>query len=270
MREQESHITLKIDTDEPVELRDFVGSFTSIANEFERFIKVAYPDTKSNPKMFVREVRNGCIEADVITGIIAVAVTQMDQILILEDFVRRWGARFMSLRDGNPSDDELNTNKELKDWSDAAQAIASDPVASHRLQAATFEDGKRQVKAEFTFTTPEARTALEYIEDRKLMLAAPTTTPHNRVLMVYTRTDVHDATINKKSAERVLISQISDVERPVVYASEMAEQEIREHIREADENVYKRGFVVDAVEETKGDKVIAYGVTAFHSVIEID
>ncbi|MGI9364515.1 MAG: hypothetical protein ACR2O8_04980 [Rhizobiaceae bacterium] len=270
MREEKAHLTLKIDTEQPVELRDFVGSFTSLANEFERFIKASYPDAKSNPKMFVREVRYGCIEADMIAGFAAVAMTQMDQILILEDFVKRWGTRFLSLRNANAKEDELNSNRELKDWADAAKSISSDPVALHRLQAATFEGGKRQIKAEFIFDAPDARTALQNIEDRKLLLAAPTATPHERVLMVYTRTDVHDATINKKSAERVLINQISDVERPVVYASEMAEQEIREHIREADENVYKRGFVVDVVEELNGDKVIAYGVTAFHSVIDID
>lgn len=270
MSEQKAHLTLKIDTENPVELRDFVGAFTSLANEFERHVKNEFPELKSDPKMFVREVRYGCIEADMITGIVAAAITQMDHILILEDFVKRWGSRFLSLRDSKVKDDELNTPKELKDWTDAAQAIASDPVASHRLEAATFEDGKREIKASFIFKSPDANTVLVNIEDRKKMLASPSSTPHERVLMVFKRTDFHDATLNKKSAERVVIGQISDKEQPVMYVSEIAEQQIREIIRESDENTYKRGFVVDIVEQMIGDKFIAYGVTQFHSVIEID
>lgn len=269
MGEQSAFLTLKIDTDEPVELRDFVGGFTSLANEFERFVKDTYPGAKSDPRMYVREVRHGCIEADMITGLVAAAVTQLDQILILEDFVRRWGKRFIALRTGKVSPGELATNRELKDWADAAKTIASDPVAAHRLEAATFEDGKREIRASFSFTAPEARTALQNIDDRRKLLAKLENLPHRRVLMKFTRTDVHDATINKKSDEKVLIPEISEKERPLMYASELIEQEIREAIREADENVYKRGFVVDVIAQMEGEKILIYSVTHLHSVIDL-
>jgi len=62
MGEQSAFLTLKIDTEQPVELRDFVGAFTSLGNEFERYVRDAYPGTAADPKMFVREVRYGCIE----------------------------------------------------------------------------------------------------------------------------------------------------------------------------------------------------------------
>lgn len=270
MTEQSAHLTLKIDTEQPIELRDFVGAFTSLANEFERFVKNNYPDAKSEPKMFIRKVRQGCIEADMVTGLVALSIAHMDQLLILENFVKLWGKRFSLLRDNSASDEELSTNSELKDWADAARSIASDPIAAHRLESATYHDGKREVTAEYRFTAPEARTALTNIEDRKLALAAPNSLSHSRVLMTYTRTDVHDATLNKKSGERVLIPSISDLERPIMYGSEIAENQIREHIREADENVYKRGFVVDIFEQKQGDRFIAYSVTNFHNIIEID
>jgi hypothetical protein len=269
MGEQAAFLTLKIDTDEPVELRDFVGGFTSLANEFERFVKDAHPGVKSDPRMYVREVRHGCVEADMITGFFAAAITQLDQILILEDFVKRWGKRFLALRTGQVAPGELETNKELKDWADAAKTIACDPIASHRLEAATYEDGKREVRASFVFTAPEARTALQNIDDRRKLLAKPVNSPHERVLMKFTRTDVHDATINKRSDERVLILEVSEKERPVMYASELVEQEIREAIRDADENVYKRGFVVDVMAQMEGDKILIYSVMQLHKVIDL-
>jgi len=104
MGEQTPFITLQIDTDEPIELADFVGAFTSLANEFERFVSITYPEAKSDPRMYVREVRHGSVEADIITGLTglaAYAANSMDQVMILEDFVRRWGARFRSLVTGD-------------------------------------------------------------------------------------------------------------------------------------------------------------------------
>jgi len=268
--DQSAFLTLKIDSEEPVELRDFVGAFTSLGNEFDRYVHETYPDATSDPRMYVREVRYGCIEADMITGFAVAAITQMDQILILEDFVRRWGGRFGMLLSGVVKGDQLATGAELKDWADAAKAIASDPVASHRLMVTKFKDGKRDITASFVFTTPEARTALEHIETRKAALAKPQTDTRNRVLMRFTRTDVHDATVNKRSGERVRIDEIAAQDKPVMFASEMVEQEIRAVIREADENVYKRGFVVDVVVQASGDRILAYAVSALHSVIEID
>jgi len=220
--------------------------------------------------MYVREVRYGCIEADMVTGLAIAAVHHMDQILILEDFVRRWGARFNFLRMGNVPKGELETSAELKDWADAASAIASDPVAGHRLEAATFVDGKREIRAAFKFSAPEARAALLHIEERREMLAKPATEQFERVLMVFTRTDVHDAEINKRSGERVVISQISDKAKPVIFSSQMTEQEIRSVIREADDNVYKKGFVVDVIAVQDGDRIQAYSVTAMHSVIDLE
>jgi hypothetical protein len=253
-----------------VEIRDFVGAFTSLANEFERYVKAEYPKAKSEPRIFVREVRHGCIEADMITGLLVAAIPAMDQILILEDFVRRWGVRFKYLQSGRVPEGELNSSGELKDWADAAKSISSDPVASHRLQAMRFKDGKRKIEASFEFTAPEARAALEHIEDRRKLLAKPNVVPASRVLMVYTRTDVDDAALNKKSGERVIIRELSDQKKSVMYASEIAENEIRNVIRDADENVYKKGVVVDVAQHMDGDNVVAYSVTALHSVIDLD
>lgn len=273
MAENPAHLTLKLDTSEPVELGDFVGAFTSLANEFERYVESAYPGMKTDPRIYVREVRSGCIEADLITGVgtmLATTITHMDQILILEDFIRRWGVRFSWLRDNQVPKGELETTQQLKDFYKAAKSISCDPRASHKLEAAVFEDGNRKVRAVFQFSAIEARAVEQNIEDRQKLLSAPTTGTRKRVLMVFTRTDVHDAALNKKSGERVIIREISDSDRPVMFASEMAEHEIREHIREADENVYKRGFVVDVSVQMVGEKILAYAVTAFHSVIVLD
>lgn len=273
MGEQPAHLRLKLDTAEPVELIDFVGAFTSIANEFERYVNATYPGAKSDPRIYIREVRSGCIEADMVTGLMlaaAATTNHMDQILILEDFVNRWGRRLLSLIKNDVPDGEISTRRELNDFYDATQAISADPVATHRLEAAYYEDNRRGVRASFQFSAVDARSAQQTIEDRRKLLSAPSPILKQRVLMVYTRTDVHDATLNKRSGERVIVREFSEKDRPVMYASEMAEQEIRTFIRESEDNAYKRGFVVDVAAQMSGEDIIAYAVTAFHQVIDLD
>lgn len=273
MGEQAGYLTLKLDTAEPIELGDFVGAFTSIANEFERYVAETYPGAKADPRIYLREVRSGCVEADMITGLMVAAgvvINHMDQILILEEFVRRWGRRMTALITNKVPAGELETTAQLNDYYRATEAIASDPIANHRLEATAFEKDGPKVRVAFQFSAVEARTAQQNIDDRKKLLTKPESVPHRRVLMRYTRTDVHDATVNKRSGERVLIAEISDKEMPVMYASELAEQEIREYIREADENAYKRGFVVDVMVQMSGEAMNAYAVTALHSVIDLD
>lgn len=269
----QSQLILKLNTEQPIELSDFVGAFTSIANEFERFIQRHFSGASANPQIYVREIRNGCVEADLITGLVtlsAVTIAHMDQIQVLEDFVRRWGRRVSALIKNDVPEGELDTINELNDFLDATKSIASDPLASHRLEAAVFEDGRKQIRAAFQFSAVDARAAQQHIEDRKKSITLMQAVPHLRVLMIYTRTDIHDARINKKSGERVRVPQISERDYSVIYASELVEQEIRQQIRDADENVYKKGFVVDIVVHSVNDNVAAYSVTAFHTVIDVD
>lgn len=269
MGEQKALFTLKLDTDEPVELRDFVGAFTSLANEFERYVEQEYPGSHSDPKMFVKEVRRGSIEADIFTGLTIAAVTHMDQILVLEDFVRRWASRFQALASGVYAPGQIETAPELKDWADAVSSIARDPLASHRLEAATYENGKKEIRASFVFSAPEARTALQNIDDRRKALAKPDHNSHERVLMVFTRSDINDAHVGKSSGERVRIEEVSDKSLSLMYGSEVAEARIKHEIREADDNVYKKGFVVDLVVKLRTGKPVAYSVTNVHEVLDL-
>jgi calcineurin-like phosphoesterase family protein len=61
-----AHIVLNIRTKNPIELTDFVSAFTSISSQYEKFIRSHYPEMSSDANIFVREVRAGSIEADLI------------------------------------------------------------------------------------------------------------------------------------------------------------------------------------------------------------
>ncbi|GIT88973.1 hypothetical protein ROBYS_39890 [Roseobacter sp. OBYS 0001] len=50
----------------------------------------------------------------------------------------------------------------------------------------------------------------------------------------------------------------------------MAEAQIKDEIQNADENVFKRGFVVDLNLVFSGPRPVAYSVIHLHQVIDIE
>ena len=108
------------------------------------------------------------------------------------------------------------------------------------------------------------------IEDRRRELNMTEGAEHRRVLMMFTRSDVRDATVGKRSDDRVVIPELSNRRLAVIYASELAEERIRYEVRDADDNLYKKGFIVDVnVRTNASDKPVVYAVTALHSVVDL-
>jgi hypothetical protein len=87
--------------------------------------------------------------------------------------------------------------------------------------------------------------------------------------MYFQRSDKGSAEIGKKSGERVIIESVSQKDRPLIYASSIAEERIKHEIRNSDENIYKKGFVVDANVLTKDGRVVAYAITSVHQIIDL-
>jgi hypothetical protein len=265
-----AHIVLNIQTKDPIELSDFVSAFTSIASQYEKFIRSNYPDLSGDANIFVREVRAGSIEADLIPwalqGLSSV-INVIEQIQIIDKFVRTYGGRLTTYIGGSKEPDA--TRSDLKDLMGAVSAIANDPNGRATLEAVVFEDGKKKIKAAISFNTKQARQAQVQIEDQRLMLEASASADHKRVLMVFKQSNVKDATMGKRTGERVVIEEISPRELPLIYASDLAEQRIKHEVREADDNVYKKGFVVDVNVQIVGGKPAAYRVTNIHQVIDL-
>jgi hypothetical protein len=271
MAQGEPLITLILDTREPMQIGAFVGVFASLASEYERYIKRAHPDLSSEAELYVREVRPGSVVVDMLPWLSYAApfIAEMDKALIVEQFVRVWGTRFRALLGVATGADMPQTRPELKDWADAVSAIARDPDASARLEAATFEDGKKKLRAAFMFNTSEAKQALKTIESRQRQLEKTDHADYSRVLMRFTRSDVGDVNVGRPSGERVIVDEISDKPLALIYASELAEERIKHEIREADENVFKKGFVVDVNMRSVGGRPVAYAVKHVHQVIDL-
>jgi hypothetical protein len=265
-----AYIVLNIKTKHPIELKDFVSAFTAIASQYEKFVRMNYPELAGHSDIFVREVRAGSIEADLIPwalqGLSAV-VNVIEQIQIVSKFVKTYGGTLSTFAGGSTVPEV--TRSDLKDFMGAVSAIANDPNGRATLKAVAFEDGKKKVRAVIAFDTLEARAAQAQIEDQRMMLDTSASADHQRVLMIFKQSNVKDTATGKRTGERVAVEEISPRDLPLIYASDLAEQRIKHEVREADDNVYKKGFIVDVNVQLVGDKPVGYRVTHVHQVIDL-
>ena len=264
-------IELTINVDQPIELGDFVRSFTALASEYERFAKEREPDTRNHATLYVSQVRQGSIIADLVPALntFAAIADHMGHIVTVEDFVRRYGGRLLAYaRAGGRVEDA--SKQELKDFNAQVAAIANHPGSTLEMAAIDVRDGKRRIRAAFKFNTTQARMIQDQTEIHAVEIEHANRSDHERVLMVFTRSDVGTPPVGQGTGERVRIESLSTQSRPLIYASDLAESAIKHHIVDAEENVFKKGFVVDVNVENRNGKPWAYRVTALHQVIDID
>lgn len=262
-------ITLTINNTEPIELNAFVRAFTSIAKEYQDAVDQS-SDFEGEAKIYVKEVRAGSIVADllpVVASTLPIIATNVEQIFLAVEFVEKWKDRITKLASGIVP--EKFSRSDLKTFAGAVEAIARDPNASSTLEVATFEDGKRKIKSAFKFSSKEAIAAEKTIEGEFRRLETERDDTHYRVLMIFTRSDIGDAPKDKRSGERVIIPQIGEKDLPIMYASDLAEQRVKHEIRDADDNIFKKGFSVDVSVLYRNSRPVVYRILNVHEVVDL-
>lgn len=270
MADEPAHIILTVETEEPIDLKDFVSAFTSLSSQFEKFIGREYSDLSRETRMFVKEVRHGSAIVELVPLLVPLAplVATMDNALIVEQFVRTYGAR-ISRYFSSGGRDEAATKGDLNDLMGAVAAIANDPNGQTNIEAVAFDKTEKRTRAAIRFNTQQAVAAREQLEQHKAEMDATQRADHDRVLMCFTRPDIGDVSVGKRSGERVVVESLSPRALPLIYGASMAEERIKDEIRNSEDNVFKRGFVVDVNVEIRGGKPVGYAVKHVHQIIDL-
>lgn len=268
-----AHVRLKLDTSDPIALSDFIATFVGVGNQFDKFIAREYPDLKADSEFFIKEVRAGCIEADLVawvvgTGVVGyglAAIDAIDRAQVLAKFVGGLGKRIGAyFKPGGRT--ENATKGDLNDFLKATVAIAKDEKASARIEAAVFEDGERKIKAAFRFTTSEAREAERQITEHKEELEAQSDADHKRVMMRFVRPSIEKVSSHKRTGERALIEAVHPKPLAVLYASDMARERIQHELRSP--YPFNLLFDVDVNVELSRGRPVAYRIKAVHDVTD--
>ena len=268
MEQSGAYLTLKLDLSEPVEALDFAQAFSSLAAQFDDYLRDSHPDLVGQAKIFITDVSKGSIIIDMIPDFQDV-INNMDRVLIVTGFLSLLSKRVRAYVHGQFIDKFNKPN--LNTVASLFKAVAHDKNGTAKFFTGRVEEKGlfSQRKLQFSFDTREARTALATIESHKLLLEQTTGADHSRVSMTFVRSSTMGADLGKRSGELVVIEAVGNKPLPLIYASDLAEQQIKHVIREDDENVFKKVFVVDANVEQKGGRPIAYRITNLHQVIDL-
>src|SRR3546814_12170374 len=102
------------------------------------------------------------------------------------------------------------------------------------------------------------------LEEQKRELDKIEHADHSRVLMTFERSRKSDSDINKPTGELVVIEAADSKQKALIYASELVEQRVKTEIREADDNIYKKGFIVDAKLKSRQGRIVGFDDIAFN------
>lgn len=270
MERGQPYIRLKLDIDQPIELAEFVGAFTALASEFERYVRQERPDLDPDAALYVKEVRGGSVLALLVplTAAIDTGLLLVQNANALATFVKTYGELMASLGAGARA---KLSKRQYRDIGDQVAAVASIPNSGLEVAAMEIIDGNHIERAAFYFNTAQAQAIRDQARAGERALDEKTGSDRERVLMTFGRTDRDKSKPGKRSGELVWIEAIEPARRlPLIYASDLAEQRIKHEIAEAEDNVYKKGFIVDVNIERRAERAIAYRVTHLHQVIDLD
>lgn len=263
-----NYLILTIDTQQPVEISDFIGVLNGINNQFNKFVKDNYPDIQDSSKFYLTEVRKGSAVMDLLPSLYPL-IEHINHANIIDTFVTSWGTRLTTYF-SEKGRDKKATKSDLKDVLDTVKAIASDPQAKQSIEYVKHVDGIKKTKTIIKFETPQAKTALIEASEHIIELEAINNAEHERVTMFFERPSKIDSSIGRRSGEKVIIEDISSKSKPLIYASEMAEQRIKHELNNSDDNPFKKAFIVDVNVEMRKDTIWAYKITHVHQIIPVE
>ncbi|MEI9901801.1 MAG: hypothetical protein WDN31_18755 [Hyphomicrobium sp.] len=164
MQDETPFIELRICLEQPPSLFDLVGAFTAVGNQFDEFIRREHPNLQGAAQLFVKEIRQGSTIIELVPHL-APLIANMDAILVVDGFVRRYGGAIKSYIAGDRLPDA--SRAEIKDFLGAVTVIANDPDGKAIISSAVYHQTKATKRVEIQFTTREAREAKAVIERQK-------------------------------------------------------------------------------------------------------
>ncbi|MBU2532761.1 MAG: hypothetical protein KKB37_08470 [Alphaproteobacteria bacterium] len=259
-------IELRIATSQPIELLHLINALTGIANQFDAYVKREHPELDGATTLYVREIRNGSTIIDLVP-MIAPLISDMNTVLIIDGFIRR----FATVIDGYASgqrDDDLK-RPAIVDFNNTVRAIATDPDAIVQISSAEYHRTKTTERAVYEFDTSKARAAQQLLERHRIELDLPAHELFENVLMRFFQSNLRDGEPGKRTGERVIIEQVHPKDLAVTYETDLVQERIKHETTQGERNIYKIGFLVDCYLQKTNGKPALYRITNIRQVFDL-
>ena len=266
MDEGKSFVELRLDLQEPADLFDLVGALSAVANQFEQFIRREHQNLKGDARLFVKEIRKGSIIVELIPVILPL-IENMDRVLVVDGFVRRFGGLLTSYSEGDKKDDL--SRSDIKDLMGAVSIIANDPNGTSSISSVEYHKTKNTTRMKMEFDTSGAKRARETLQIQKAALELPSHELFENRMMIFVRTTVKSSETGRKTELQGLVESVHSKPLAITFETDMARERIEGEIRDDEKNVYKKGFFVDLYMEKLQGRPVAYRVVSVRDIIPL-
>lgn len=259
-------IVVVIENSEPIDLLDFTSSLTGLAKEHEARMRADNPGLDiEETRLLIMEVRKGSIIMEMLPAFAPIvstmeitntAVSFVEHLTHLAERLRKPGGRL-----------EDPTTAQLKNLTDTVQAVVRDSTGRLSIEA-RYKNGK--VLQELIIEKDDAITIEANSVAQRRELEQAKSVPYPRVLMRLHQSSVENLRIGKRTSEKGIVESIDATPRPLIYASDLAGQRIKDEISKADGNPFQKGFVIDLDVETVGGRPRVYRVVEVYDIIDLD
>jgi hypothetical protein len=194
-------------------------------------------------------------------------LTSMDNVLIVDGFITRFGGMLTKYIEGKP-DDAVSRN-DIKDLMGAVALIANDSDGKSAISSVEYHKTKATTRLSLEFDTEQAKKARETLQLQRAAIDLPAYEVIENRLMVFVQTTVKAADIGRKTKLQAIIESVSSKPLGITYETDLARERIETEIREDEKNVYKKGFFVDCYIERLNGKPVAYRIFAVRQIIPL-
>ena len=268
MHDSSTRIVIKIETSELIQLGDFGCMLQSVASDYRRFLDAGHPE-HTDVGVLIGGIHRGSVLIDLVQTLAPIVLADEHARLATGfiQFYKEFLSPYLTIggRAKNVSQSDLES------FRNTAKFIASLREGGQSFEAVRcYEKDGEKVLEKFRLGESEAFEMWPRIEQHinEIKSSSPERTEHKKQLMRFQRVDRGDADPNRLSGERVIIEQITQKDRPLIYGTKSAKEKIKNEIRESYRNVLRKMFVVDVVVEQQEGRIGAYRVMKVHQVID--
>lgn len=263
MTKQSPVISIRYNSRQPVDLITFTNSLARFGTHYTRYAKKSdIPLISEEYRLFIKEVRQGSIEVDLISaaGFIAGAI---GDVKLFVDF----GKEFISLTKYFLGKTARPDDMDKRKCEDIRQIVA--PIAENTGSVMNFNFGDN--------ANPTIKLRVNSIEANAIQNSAvreiehlkePSSEVHKEVLLQWEQAKNTPGVESGQTADRAIIDEIDDKARKVYFPEES--RSIKEEMIGSDDNFFSKAYLVDVEVLVTQRKIVGYKILKLLDTFDLD
>lgn len=231
----EAKLTIKIENKRPVELNDFTDSFSSLGNQYYKFLSESDDfSLKPETKLYIKEIKSGSIIAELsdLVPLIIPFVENSNSVIEFTGFLKKGFNYFLGKIDEKPKEFDL---KDCNNFNNIIKPVAKDN-GSNIVFTGDFNFG--DITINMNLNSIEANAIQNGILREKEKLKEPEKRKESKVLFYWDSAKYDD---KSKAIDRGFIDSIYGSALKVIFD----DQTTKSKMLDVEENPFHLAYIVD-------------------------